>query len=128
MSSITEAINRIAIYEERKKFINSVYDSALWMWSQTKGYKLQGQTAQELIDLGTEFASESDLYLPSSPPTLTVEEIKEITKDYPFELPVEIYELYQRGDGLLPIGLNHPQQNGINIYKYYFTFPTRKSL
>lgn len=88
---MTEAIDRIAVYEERKKLRNSVYDSALWMWSQTKGYKLQGKTAQELIDLGKEFVSESDLYLPSSPPTLTVEEIKEITKNYPFELPVEMY-------------------------------------
>jgi hypothetical protein len=120
---MTEAIDRIAVYAERQKFRNSVYDSALWMWSQTKGYKLQGRTAQELTDFGKEFASESDLYLASSPPTLTVEEIKEITKDYPFELPVEMYELYQRGDGLLPIGLNHPSENSINIYKYYFYFP-----
>lgn len=123
MSSTIQAIDRIAIYEERKEFRNSVYDSALWMWSQTKGYKLQGKTAQELIDLEKQFELESDLYLSNSPPTLTVEEIKEITKDYPFELPVEMYELYQRGDGLLPIGLNHPQENGMNIYKYYFYFP-----
>lgn len=120
---MTEAIDRIAVYEQRKKVRNSVYDSALWMWSQNKGYKLQGKAVQELIDLGKEFASESDLYLSNSPPTLTAEQIKEITKDYPFELPVEMYELYQRGDGLLPIGLNHPSENDFNIYKYYFIFP-----
>ncbi|MEM1395431.1 MAG: hypothetical protein AAGG00_19515 [Cyanobacteria bacterium P01_H01_bin.150] len=51
MSLMTEAIDRIAVYEQRKKIINSVYNSALWMWSQTKGYKLQGKNAQELIDL-----------------------------------------------------------------------------
>ena len=34
-----------------------------------------------------------------------------------------MYELYQRGDGLLPIGLNHPPENDFNIYKYYFVFP-----
>lgn len=48
---MTEAIDRIAVYEQRKKVRNSVYDSALWMWSQNKGYKLQGKNAQELIDL-----------------------------------------------------------------------------
>jgi len=34
-----------------------------------------------------------------------------------------MYELYQRGNGLLPIGLNHPPENDFNIYKYYFVFP-----
>ena len=78
---------------------------------------------QEFKEFGKEYESELQKELSNSPPTLTVEQIKEITKDYPFELPVEMYELYKRGNGLLPIGLIHPPENDFNIYKYYFVFP-----
>ena len=107
MSLMTEAINRIAIYAKRNSK-RSFYDYML---------------TQEFKEFGKEYESELQKELSNSPPTLTVEQIKEITKDYPFELPVEMYELYKRGNGLLPIGLIHPPENDFNIYKYYFVFP-----
>jgi hypothetical protein len=38
-------------------------------------------------------------------PRLSSEQIDELTMDLPFQLPLELYELYQRGNGCLPIGL-----------------------
>ena len=123
MSLMKEAIDRISIYAERKSE-GSLYDSMLAGVLHNNGYSsFSFKSTGEFREFGKEFESELQQHLSNSPPTLTAEQIKEITKDYPFELPVEMYELYQRGNGLLPIGLNHPPENDFNIYKYYFVFP-----
>lgn len=123
---MTEAIDRIAVYAERKSN-GSLYDSMLAGVLHNKGYSsFSFKNTEDFREFGKQFESELQELLPNSPPRLTVEEIKEITKDYPFELPIEMYELYQRGDGLLPIGLNHPPESDFNIYKYYFAFPNEE--
>ncbi|WP_373547170.1 hypothetical protein [Chamaesiphon sp.] len=53
-------------------------------------------------------------------PRLTIEEIDAILSDYPYKLPVEFYNLYQRGNGVLPIGLGDKDWN---CYYNYFYFP-----
>ncbi len=121
MSLMTEAIDRIAIYAQRKSQ-RSLYDFTLAAVAPNNGY-ISFRNIDEFREVGKEYELELQKELSNSPPTLTIEQINEITKDYPFELPVEMYELYQRGNGLLPIGLNHPPENDFNIYKYYFVFP-----
>ena len=56
-------------------------------------------------------------------------EIDEIVKEYPFKLPVEVYELYQRGNGInLPIGLGRDYNSFSNYFGYLGQFTTWFSL
>lgn len=57
----------------------------------------------------------------SYPLRLSVQQIKEIVKDYPFQLPIEMYELYQKGNGCLPIGLG--EEKDWDSFDNYFVFP-----
>ena len=53
------------------------------------------------------------------------QEIDNIVKEYPFKLPVEFYELYQRGNGInLPIGLNRNYNYFSNYFAYLGQFTT----
>ena len=54
------------------------------------------------------------------PPRLSREQIQEITANYPFQLPLEVIQLYQRGNGMLPIGLGDKDWQSFNNY---FLFP-----
>ena len=51
---------------------------------------------------------------------LDIQQITELTRDYSFNLPTEILELYQMGNGCLPIGLD-PCKDW-NSPKNYFMF------
>ena len=64
-------------------------------------------------------------YNPDYPPRLSVEQIQELTHNYPFHLPLELCELYQRGNSCLPIGVN-PNKNWDSFDSYFqFQFPLR---
>lgn len=98
MSTITEVINRIAIVAEQ-----SGYLSCLESWSVCGGYS------------------------PDYPPRLSIEQIQELTQNYPFYLPLELCELYQRGNGCLPISINpHKNWDSFNSY-FQFEFPCSDS-
>ena len=56
-----------------------------------------------------------------APPKLSISEIDSALSDYPYKLPMEFYELYQRGNGFLPIGLGDKDWN---CYYNYFVFPS----
>lgn len=94
MPTITEVINRIAIVAEQSNYVG-----CLEYWSVCGGYN------------------------PDYPPRLSFEQIQELTQDYPFYLPSELCELYQRGNGCLPIGVN-PYKNWDSFDSYFqFEFP-----
>jgi hypothetical protein len=59
----------------------------------------------------------------SEPPRLSIQQITEITRNYPFNLPTELLELYQIRNGCLPIGSDSDQD--WNSLDNYFAFPDR---
>ena len=105
---MAEAIDRIAICAKKRKYRN-----ILECYLQCTQYAHKGT----LDNLTPE---ETKSITPKHKLKLSKDEINEIVKDYPFKLPVEIYDLYQRGNGVnLPIGLD----NDFDIYTSYFVFP-----
>lgn len=51
-------------------------------------------------------------------PRLTSDEIQIITADYPYQLPVEVHELYQRGNGCYPTELAEENSRSFKDYFY----------
>ncbi|WP_310484511.1 hypothetical protein [Chamaesiphon sp. VAR_48_metabat_403] len=85
-SSILDAIEKIALCAAKRKVTTAAEEFAAIEKEASKyGNKWQPPT-----------------YLPR----LSVEETKNISKDLPFELPVEFYDLYSKGNGYLPISMN----------------------
>ncbi|WP_309738112.1 SMI1/KNR4 family protein [Chamaesiphon sp. OTE_20_metabat_361] len=50
------------------------------------------------------------------PPKLSPAQIQEITLNYPFQLSVEFHRLYQRANGIFPIGIGSKDWNSFNNY------------
>ncbi|PSF37587.1 hypothetical protein C7H19_08490 [Aphanothece hegewaldii CCALA 016] len=119
MSVIVDAVKRIAVIAKRHNFINLLenllsehypYPSYKSVWS--------GQLMQEQSKL-------VDEYLSGYQPRLTSEQIKKIVESYRFKLPKEIYDLYQIGNGCLPIGTSE-KEDWNSIYNY-FNFPSSEN-
>lgn len=88
-SSILDAIEKIALCAAKGKVTTAAEEFAVIEKEASKyGNKWQPPT-----------------YLPR----LSREETKNISKDLPFELPIEFYDLYSKGNGYLPIGTNDDQ-------------------
>ena len=105
---MTEAIDRIAIYAEKRKYKN-ILECYLQCTQYAHKGTLDNLTSEDIKSI-----------TPKHKPKLSKDEINQIVKEYPFKLPVEIYDLYQRGNGTnLPIGLD----NNFDIYTSYFVFP-----
>lgn len=100
--SINDVIDQIAITAEQK-----AQYTFLWLMSKFSGLLTPEETRPE--DLSPERIQELDQrirelgHLP--PPRLTLDEINDILTDYPYQLPVEFNDLYQRGNGVLPLGV-----------------------
>ena len=92
MSEITNIIDRIAILAEQSGYVVG----CLEYWSVCGGYN------------------------PDYPPRLNRTQMQELTQNYPFHLPSELYELYQRGNGCLPIGLD--LNKNWDSFNSYFQF------
>jgi hypothetical protein len=58
-------------------------------------------SSQRIYELNQALYTKGELH----PPRLSVDEINFILSDYPYQLSFEFYELYQRGNGFVPIGL-----------------------
>jgi hypothetical protein len=99
MPTLTEVVDRIANCAEKQNFMNCV----------------------EAVKTGSIRLRQS--YAPpiSEFPRLSIQQITEITRDYPFNLPTEVLELYQMGNGCLPIG-SDPYTDW-NALQSYFMFP-----
>ncbi len=110
--SMNDVIDQIAIAAEQKS-----QDNFLWGMSKFSGLLTSEETRPE--DLSPERIQELDQrirelgHLP--PPRLTFDEIHDILSDYPYKLPVEFYDLYQRGNGVLPIGVGDKDWDCYNI-------------
>lgn len=59
------------------------------------------------------------------PPRLSVDAINIILADYPHRLPIEFYDLYQRGNGFTPIGLGDKDWD---CYYNYWMLPNIRDL
>jgi hypothetical protein len=66
-----------------------------------------GLYSQRIYELNQSLHAKGQLH----PPRLSVDEINVILSDYPYQLPIEFYELYQRGNGFVPIGLGDKEWN-----------------
>lgn len=108
MTAINQAIDRIAVYYASFEAQTMLDEAACyWVLSNDRNAGKRGVSITEAKNtLSDETLQKivSDYY--PYPARLTLDEIKSITKDYPFQLPIEIYDLYQRGNGCLPIGLD----------------------
>lgn len=115
---MTEAIDRIAACAEQRNFL-----SCLRGWMICSGYdpSYGSDLTITTINLTSEQIKEIELAVGGYPSRLSPNQIREITKDYPFQLPIEVYELYQRGNGCLPIGLD--AKKDWNSFDNYFVFP-----
>jgi hypothetical protein len=118
LMSMKEVIDKIAI-----EAAQNPRDNVLEIYSHPYGYNLlkpeeieNGLSSKRIPELNQEIIVRGKL--PS--PRLTVNEINTILSDYPYKLPLEFYDLYQRGNGVLPIGLG---DKNWNCYYNYFLFP-----
>lgn len=118
MTAINQAIDRIAIYYASFETPTMLDEAAcLWVLSNDRSAAQKGVTiteAKKLLSDETLQKLVSNYY----PARLNLEEIKSITKDYPFQLPREIYDLYQRGNGCLPIGLDDSLKDWSSFNNY----------
>jgi hypothetical protein len=119
---MNDVIDQIAIAAEQKS-----QDNFLWVMSKFSGVLTPEETRLE--NLSSERIQELDQRIRElgqlPPPRLTLDEMNAILSDYPYKLPVEFYELYQRGNGVLPIGVGDKDWN---CYVNYFHFPNGDNL
>ncbi|WP_373543014.1 hypothetical protein [Chamaesiphon sp.] len=57
-----------------------------------------GLSSQRIYELNQEIYAKGQLH----PPRLSIDEINVIIADYPYQLPIEFYELYERKHSNLP--------------------------
>lgn len=119
MNDAIDQIAKLAEQKPRDNFLESYCDQYAFNLLKPEESK-NGISPERIRELNQELIVR--LHLPS--PRLTVDEIDEILLDYPYKLPVELYELYQRGNGVLPIGLGDKDWN---CYYNYFEFPNPES-
>jgi hypothetical protein len=116
--SMNDVIDRIAIAAEKNPRNNLLMgycgrygDNLLTLEEERAGLSLQ-----RIYELNQSICTKGQLH----PPRLSVDEINVILSDYPYQLPIEFYELYQRGNGFVPIGLGDKDWN---CYYNYTSLP-----
>lgn len=115
---MTEAIARIAACAEQRNFRSCLRG---WMICGGCDPSYGSDPTITTKDLTPEQIKELELAAGGYPSRLNPNQIREITKHYPFQLPIEVYELYQKGNGCLPIGLD--SKKDWNSFDNYFIFP-----
>jgi len=122
MTSIRQVIDRIAVYYAGLKEPITTLDAKVFDWLLGNGDKEVEILA--VRDYRKKISPEtlSAIILDSYTPRLNLEQIKAIIQDYPFALSVEVCDLYQRGNGCLPIGLNDAAKDW-KSFDNYVNFP-----
>jgi hypothetical protein len=120
VSLITDIIKRVAALVENRKTANIPGEFLAYRDPYpTPEYVHPDELSQEQIQLICEYCNPK--------PRLTLSEIEELIQAYRFKLPQEVYDLYQMGNGGLPIGISD-EKNWDSVYNY-FNFPSaEKSL
>jgi len=118
MSQIIEAIRRIGISYKERKYINLPVQ-LLSCFPPHNYQSVQEAKPETLTIKQLEIVNQ---YLGRYQPWLSLEKIEELTQPYLFQLPQEFYDLYQMGNGCLPIRVLQEDEIN-NIYNYSF-FPS----
>ncbi len=121
MSVIVDAIKRIAVIAKQSNFTNVPGDFV----SSHPPYPVYKSVMPE--ELSQENSKLIDEFFDGYQPRLTLEQIEEIVEPYRFKLPQEIYELYQIGNGCLPIGISE-EEDWDSIYNYFNFFSLENNL
>lgn len=115
MSLIIDAIKRISVIAERNRLANVPgYFLATWKPYPSERYVTPQELSREQLDLISSYCNPK--------PRVTLSEIRELTSQCRYSIPQEIYDLYQLGNGCLPIGTSE-NKDWDSIYNYYF-FPS----
>lgn len=117
-----QVIDRIALYYASLQAPTTVLDIKVYEWLLCHGCKdvevFEARNYRQKLSLETL----QEILSGSYAPRLNLEQIEEITQDYPFALPVELCDLYQRGNGCLPIGLDDATKDWTS-FDNYVNFP-----
>ncbi|WP_299402110.1 SMI1/KNR4 family protein [Acaryochloris sp. IP29b_bin.148] len=115
MSVIVDAIKRISVIAEQRNWPN-IPGEFLYTCEPYPPCKrvIPEDLSEEQLELVDNYCN--------SKPKLTLSEIEELAAPYRFSLPQEIYDLYQIGNGCLPIG-DAKNKNWDSVYNYCY-FPS----
>ncbi|MBE9028247.1 SMI1/KNR4 family protein [filamentous cyanobacterium LEGE 11480] len=116
MTVIIDAIRRIATVAKQRNFANMPGELLSYFdpYPATKNV-----TPADLATLTGEQSEVLQDYMRSYQPRLTVKQIEEIVEPFAFQLPQEFLDLYQIGNGCLPIGTSE-EADWDSIYNYFF--------
>jgi hypothetical protein len=118
MSAIIEVIKHIAVIVEQRKIANIPGEFLAYREPYPAcEYVTFSDLNQEQNKLISEYCNPQ--------PRLTLRQINELVEPYRFRLPQEIYDLYQMGNGGLPIGISE-EKDWDSIYNY-FNFPSSEN-
>jgi hypothetical protein len=100
---MNDVIDRIAITAEKNPRNNVLFGYCGRYGENllTPEEERTGLSSQRIYELNQVLYTKVQLH----PPRLSIDEINFIILDYPYQLSIEFYELYQRGNGFVPIGL-----------------------
>ncbi len=121
MSVIVDAIKRIAVIAKQRNVVNLPGDFV----SSHPPYPTYKSVMS--AELSPENSKLIDEFFDGYQPRLTLKQIEEIVEPYLFKLPQEIYDLYQIGNGCLPIGISE-EEDWNSIYNYFNFFSLENKL
>ncbi|NET05374.1 MAG: SMI1/KNR4 family protein [Symploca sp. SIO2B6] len=116
MSLIIDAITRISVIAAQRNFANIPGEHiamSRWIPNSARFANLEDLTEEQL-------GAVSNYDVPK--PRLTLDEIKKLTASCRFSVPQEFIELYQIGNGCLPIGISE-NKDWDSAYNYFY-FPS----
>ena len=118
---MNKVIDRIAAYYSNWNVITMLDVMAFDYWQISNNYPVQ--EIYDYKECRNQLSSQTLRKIESNhdSPRLDLKEINAIVKDYPFQLPTELLDLYQRGNGCLPIGLDDSSKNW-NSFDNYIDF------
>ncbi len=95
MSSVNQVIDRIAAYYARWNIITMLDVMAFYYWEESNRYDEPG-AIYDYKECRAQLSRETLQELESNhdSPRLNLKEINAIVKDYPFQLPIEVLDLY----------------------------------
>jgi hypothetical protein len=119
VSQIIDATNRISTIAKLRNFVN-IPGEIISQHDPYPPYKIV--ISAELTPAQSKLIDEC---LGGYQPRLTLDQIEEVIEPYRFNLPQEIYDLYQIGNGCLPLGTSE-DEDWDSIYNYFY-FPSSEA-